>query len=578
MSMLPSARATSVLRAHSPYLYAGDAYPIIEYILSHSAESEMMKEEKNLPSFLYDTDQGYRIVEFYSSRNEPIAFRLRDSYIQLGYSASQVIKEQNPNATLDTYAVCCSTVPTLCEKQDIKFIGNSAPVFMIYKPGSSVGMKLEKLNVLTILSFMNISSHKGQIERLGHNAHIDMTELYDGNEVHMRTIAELKADIHLSLYTLNKDHVFVDHDEHENLAPLSIEKRAALKKYLLLIQKSLPSSWPVHSMVRALIDSFMYVCRNRAYLLTALDGHPPETTEYSKSCQIGMAHVSGLTCGTWEMIHAITVGIVERNKMVLSTVEMHSHAPKNLTSSKHVFISAEEAASVLRNFVHSFGLGDDEIERQQLIHHLDVCKDEHCLSTNNTSISPIAQWIKLPLYFSKVHSTITLKQQQDMSKKNRQSMTTVEQHMISTWPPKYACPQCWDEHGKWDTSIVYKYMQLEYTDLNEWSLSSPDIRQELLGTRDSLASQQRQLGSYPNLNSNIKWSSSSYIVLIMQQIVVLVSALGIVFYRVITFQQQKQHDATLVLPQTIWTKVKVQRNRSLKQNDWLSFSFDHKKS
>ena len=55
--------AANVLRAHSPYLYAGDAYPIIEYILSHNSESEVMREEKNLPSFLYDTDQGYRVVE-----------------------------------------------------------------------------------------------------------------------------------------------------------------------------------------------------------------------------------------------------------------------------------------------------------------------------------------------------------------------------------------------------------------------------------------------------------------------------------------------------------------------------------
>ena len=157
-------------------------------------------------------------------------------------------------------------------------------------------------------------------------------------------------------------------------------------------------------------------------------------------------------------------------------------------------------------------------------------------------------------------------------------MTTLEQHMISTWPPKYACPQCWDEHGKWDTNVVYKYMQLEYTDLNEWSMSSPEIRQELLGTKDSAVSQQRQLGSNLYSKSSNTSTSTNHIVLIMQQIVVLVSAVGIVLYRVIMFQQQKQHTATLVLPQTIWTKVKVQRNKSLKQNDWLSYAFDHKKS
>jgi hypothetical protein len=424
---------------------------------------------------------------------------------------------------------------------------------------------------------MELPLQKNLIDSLGQNVHIDLSEMLDGQDIHSRTIAELKADIHLSLYRFVKDHIFVDHDEHKNLIPLSTEKRNALKKYLLLIQKSLPSSWPVHSMVRALIDSFMYICKNRAYLVTALDGHPPEKTEFSAACKTGMAHVSGLTCGTWEMIHAITVGAVERNKMTLSTMETQSNLQTNVTNT-NAFISTEEAVTVIRNFVHYFGLGDDEIEGQQLIHNLDQCKNERCLSTNNTSIPIVSQWIKLPLYISKVHSTITLKQQQEISKQNRQSMTTIEQNMISTWPPKYACPQCWDEHGKWDINIVYKYMQLEYTDLNEWSMSSPEIRQELLGTKDNVMSQQRQLASKKYSNSTNRSASSNHIVLLMQQIVVLVSALGTVLYRVLMFQQQKQHAATLVLPQTIWTKVKVQRNKSLKQNDWLSCVFDHKTS
>ena len=573
------ATATNVLRAHSPYLYAGDAYPIIEYILSHNAESEAIKEEKNLPSFLYDTDQGFRIVEFYSSRTEPIALRLRDNYIQIAYTTSQFVKQQHPNITLDTYAVCCSTVPSLCEKQKIDFLSHReyAPVFVMYKPGSSVGIKLERFDVPTILNLMEIPSQKDLHDIIGQYAYIDLSESTDERDIHMRTISELKADIHLSLYNFIKDHIFVDHDEHGNLVPLSTEKRNALKKYLLLIQKSLPSTWPVHSMVRGLIDSFIYICKNRAYLLTALDGNPPEKTEFSTACQIGSSHVSGLTCGTWEMIHAVTVGVVERNKMILSTMEIQSTVHTNVTNT-NAFISIEEAATVTRNFVHFFGLGDDEIEGQHLIQNLDVCKDEHCLSTNNTSIPVVSQWIKLPLYISKVHSTISLKRQQDASKQNHQTMTALEQHMILAWPPKYACPQCWDEHGKWDTNIVYKYMQLEYTDLNEWSMSSPEIRQELLGAKHSAVTQQRQLGTNQYSNSSFGSSSCNHIVLIMQQIVVLVSALGIVLYRVIMFQQQKQHAATLVLPQTIWTKVKVQRNKSLKQSDWLSCAFDHKKS
>ncbi len=173
------AKATNVLRAHSPYLYAGDSYPVIEYILSHNSKSETKKEEENLPSFLFDSDPRYRIVEFYSSRNEPIALRIRDSYIQLAYRTSQLLKEKYPNFTLDTYGVCCSTVPSLCEVHGIDFATNqNAPVFMMYKPGSSVGIKLEKLSVSTILDHMGISSSQSsKLDKSANNLHIDLSEM-----------------------------------------------------------------------------------------------------------------------------------------------------------------------------------------------------------------------------------------------------------------------------------------------------------------------------------------------------------------------------------------------------------------
>jgi hypothetical protein len=444
---------------------------------------------------------------------------------------------------------------------------------MMYGPGSSHGKMLEKFNVSTILDAMELSIDVHKIDSGGRNVRIDLTELTNGRIVHMRTIAELKADIHLSLYRFMRDHVFVDHDEHENLVPLSTEKRNALKKYLLLIQKALPSSWPVHAMVKGLINSFMYICKNRAYLIAALDAHPPNNAKFSQACQYDMSHVSGLTCGAWEMIHAVTVGVVERNKMALNTMDIQLNANTNYTTN-HAIISNEEASSILRDFVHYFGLGDDETERQQLIHHLDTCKDEGCLSTNSTSMAIVSKWIKLPLYFSKTHSDITLKRQRDIAKQNRKAMSSFQQQMVAMWPPKYACPQCWDEHDKWDTNVVYKYMQLEYTDLNAWSLSMPEIRHELLGTTDS-TTLQRQLTSHSYKNNGNN-SVSHNLVLLIQQIVVVISALGIVLYRVVMFQQQKQQASMLTLPQTI--RSKVSRSKSKKNSNMLSYVFDQKTS
>jgi hypothetical protein len=562
----------ALLRAHSPYLYAGDAYPVVEYIISRNVESEQRKEENSNPSFLYDTDPSYRLVEFYATRTEPAAIRLKHRYIELGYAVTEILQDYYPNITLDIYAICCSTVPSLCEKQGIEMNHHdSKPTFLMYTPQSSKGKKLEVFNASTILGAMNISFDLG-----GQSVQIDMTQLSGGKNVQMRTNEELKSDIHLSLYTFMKNNVFVDHDENENLVPLSTEKRIALKKYLLLLQKSLPSSWQVSEMVRGLMNSFLYISKNRAYLLAAMDEHAPlATTEYSLECQTG--HVSGLTCGAWELIHAITVGVVERNKVALSKMEVKSDVATNFTDA-HIFIPNEDAALVLRDFVHFFGLGDDEMERQELINHLDTCTDARCLSADSASSAIVSQWIKLPLFFSKVHSEITLKRQQQLAKQNKKSMTTFQKQMLTSWPPEYACPQCWDAHGNWDTNVVYKYMQLEYTDLNEWSMSSPEIRKELLGTKQEMISVPRQLLSNPYYNSSAKDVSKS-IVLLMRQIVVLVTALGIILYRVVMVQHEKQQQASkMVLPHTVWSKVKIQRNKSLKQSNWLAFAIDHKKS
>jgi hypothetical protein len=347
-----------------------------------------------------------------------------------------------------------------------------------------------------------------------------------------------------------------------------------LKRYLLLIQKSVPETWSVHAMVKQLISSFMYVCKNRGYLMASLDAHAPKEADYSMACNAWMAHISGTTCGTWELIHAVTVGVVERNKMTLNKIEEHP-SNKSLSmnyTNNRAFISNEEAAGTLREFFNYFGLGDDEIERQEFLHNLDACIEEKCLSADTTaSVSIVSQWIKLPLYFSKIHSSIRLKRQREVAKKKRKTISAFDQHIIATWPPKYACPHCWDAHGQWDTNIVYKYMQLEYTDLKEWSMSSAEVRQELFGTNDTALLLQRQLMS----SNTYLTSRESSTVLMIQKLFVLISAFGAVLYRYQSYQQQKHLSAMQVLPQTI--RSKVSRNKSIKQNNLFSYLYDQKK-
>jgi hypothetical protein len=582
---LPSSKVEAVgtLRAaHSPYLYAGDSYPVIEYIVSHIPTKGSVREEKTVPSFLNATDPGYRIVEFYSSRFDPTSARLRESYIQLAYTISEIATQQHSNITIDAYAVCCTTVPTICEQHGITmdYQGN-VPTFMVYAPGSAKGKTLHKLNVTTIFNAMSIPIDLSTIDAATYNdVQIDVMELSTGKNHRMRTVDDLKADIHLSFDTLLRNHTFLDHDEHGKVLPLSNEKRTALKNYFLLIQKTVPPSWQIHEIVKQLINSFMYICKNKAYLLAILDTHQPNHTDYSFACQMGKTHVSGLTCGTWELIHTITVGVVEHNKMTLYMVEGSTH-PHNSNDDnyRHETISLEGTLSVLRDYVHYFGLGDDALERQHLVQQLDICQEQKCLQVNKIS-AMVSEWIKLPLYVSKTHTDITIKMQHDQAKKDGKVIPSFQQHMSAMWPPKHYCPKCWDDHGKWNNDVVYKYMQLEYTDLNEWSLSTPEIRQELLGTNTGSALDQRQLFSILQ-NSQYRSGRAFHdsIPLTMQKLAIIFSSFGILIYRLISYQQKQQQrhqQSMLLLPHTMRTQIN--RNKSLNKSTWASYIIDQKKS
>lgn len=434
----------------SPFLYAGNAYPVVEYMASGGGEGE------DEPDFLYSTDQGYRLVEFYA-KTDAVSIRMKESYIRTANAVREIAQSQN--VSVDTYAVSCTAVPALCEVQGME----NYPVFLLYKPGSIEGVRLEKLSAATVLEKFGLQFSDADTTK--------QLELLETVESHpMRTLEELKADIHLSFDTAMRHHIYGDVNE-----PLSKERRAALKSWLLLIHKTIPPAWHIHAIVKELINSFMYVTKNKAYMIAILDVHKPTVTDYSKACNLG--HTTGVTCGAWEMIHAVTVGAVEYNKMGLLE--------------KKNQISTEAAARIIREYVYYFGMGDDPSTRGHFLSQLDACQESHCLqpkksssSTRNSSISSsssskpgLTDWIQLPLWISQTHTNINHKLQLDHAVAAG-TKTTLKQHMTAVWPPRKFCPDCWNKAGKWNQDVVYKYLQLEYTQIEELS---PETREEIFG-------------------------------------------------------------------------------------------------
>lgn len=430
------------LRAsNSPYLYAGNSFPVIEY-MAKGRQSGGVDGEAD---FLYSTEQDFRLVEFYD-KVDVDSINMRESYIQTAAIVTDQAKFQN--ASIDTYAVSCTAVPFLCEVQGVEI--DRLPIVILYKPGSVEGVRLEKWTASDVLEKMGLT-YDDKTEKA--------TEFVEKAESHpMRTLEELKADIHLSFDTAMRHHVF---GGGHFMGPLPQEKHQALKNWLLLIHKTIPPAWHIHAIVKELINSFMYIAKNKAYMVAILDSNKPTVTEYSKACSQG--HVAGLTCGAWEMMHAVTVGVVEYNKMGMSENKDR--------------MSTEAAARIIRDYIYQFGMGDDLNTKGHFLQHADACQESHCLQPKDSTSPGLPDWIQLPLWMSKTHNDINLIIQEGHAVASGRRRTLL-QHVATAWPPRTHCPACWSKAGKWNEEVVYKYLQMEYTQVEELT---PEARDELFG-------------------------------------------------------------------------------------------------
>jgi hypothetical protein len=298
-------------------------------------------------------------------------------------------------------------------------------------------------------------------------------------------------------HVYNRD-AAVANDDGDEPMPLSPERKAALKSWFLLIHKTLPPSWPIHSTVKELINSFMYVSKNEAYMLSILDASKPASTDFSPSCRHdGQSlagsqvshHTTEVTCGTWELFHAVTVGVVEYNKLSLAEKRASHIAP-------------EAAATIIRDYVFQFGMdGDNDTASRHFLPMANACLAKHCLkppkptrsffsfdrssaatanATSSSSSPPVVEdWIRLPIWMSQVHTDINVLVQAEKSaySSSGRRRATLQQHMDAAWPPHNYCPSCWNAvTGQWNVDAVYRYLQLEYTQIED---ISPAVRYEL---------------------------------------------------------------------------------------------------
>ena len=467
----------SGLRHRGPFLFAGNAYPVIEYGMGKIDDEGIDK------TILSASPSAYKLVEFYNTA--PSSVQLRDKFVTVAKALTEHLVVFHENTRLETFAVSCEAHSELCEQENAVL---ELPLFVLLRPSNAVSAgQEEKLTISSqdlskeaILRKIGIKDHlpalaldhANLMQQQDDIDHDDVPPVYfttdndrqSGTNYFIeqvksipqssRTASELQNDIHLAL-----DQAFsgLYRDSQE---PLGQEQREVLKKFLNLLQRTIPRNWDVFRTIQLLLTQFQYVTKNPAYLTKILRTNLPKNLEYSPVCQ---QRNSTVLCGTWELLHAISVNVVEYNSEQADSKDR---------------LPTLGVARVFRDYVQTFGMLDDshndELEKlgEMFVREFNLCEADsedchsqyyHLLHKDSTN-SDVLDWIQLPLFLSELHNRLHL-----MVDDRKQ------------WPNMHSCPKCWNmETGMWNEHSVYRYLQLEYTSKGE-SLSNHD-KAQLLAT------------------------------------------------------------------------------------------------
>jgi hypothetical protein len=454
-----------------PYMYATERNPNASYpVIDHIAPEDRRERDVQKPAFLYDPNQGYRIVNFYGHWCN-ICKNFKPHYIHFAKRVQELAKAHN--VTVSVYAISCHPNRRLCRNQKTR----GYPLVRLLAPGQTEGFDMthSEISPVKVLRKMGLEIKDEEAEEdwdvvvppeyeeyptIFHR----FFDLIQGNEqfhrVHQRrTREELKADIHMSFDFAMRDAIFTS---NEALAP---EPKKALNAWLKLLYKTIPTSWELHKLLNQLLKDFNYITKSEHYMYQILDTFPPPSKTWSRACSKNERD-QGYTCGLWSLLHAVTVGLVNYN---FDANENRRIAPK-------------DAAKTIRDYLdHFFHCSECRINFLKMY---DTCGYNHCArlveSTKGTIPTQLPSWIELPMWLFEVHNGVNVRLMKE--KAGRMGITpSKEDETNALWPPKTECLACWNTKGRtdkqpWNTTNVYKWLQLEYGQKNS---DTAKIRKEL---------------------------------------------------------------------------------------------------
>jgi thiol-disulfide isomerase/thioredoxin len=409
-----------------PYLYDEDAGVVIEYMPSADVEDPVR------PDFLYSTNNGPRIVEFYAPWC-PFCQSFRHHFVEV--TGQMVDAAHSVGVDLKVYAISCQVHKTLCRNWEFEVF----PRLRLFKAGetNSTGTTVyyqfyanSVLKHLKIPVVIDVNEEKKK--KLKIQARSATTGTFK-----QRKQEEAFNDALVSFHFALRNSIYMAD------GPLPIKARVAFENWLNLLHRAIPPNTSLHSVVSALLHDFESVVEDEAALMDIVYRFAPDKMKWSKGCTQG-TRGAGYTCGLWELFHIATVGVTEWNQLSLIDPIMA--------------IGVEEAAVTIRDYIeHFFGC---EVCRMNFMAAFDSCAHDRCHRLDNNAAS-VEKWRELPLWLFETHNSVNLRLLHE--KGEREEFTpTLQDEINKQWPARDDCPQCWRDDGGWVEDHVIERLKIDY--------------------------------------------------------------------------------------------------------------------
>lgn len=426
----------------SGYLYSpdsnqnetpSDVSPVIDYVKPErriGESQEKYNERVSNPQFLSKDEKEDRVVEFYAAWCGHCQ-HYKPKYIQIARNVNKVRR-------LAFYAVPCPIHGKICKDQEI----HGYPTVKFFPGGSAEGVVLKhSISARDILiDHLHVDQEEVQ-SKLSEPNNLrkvkNSMKLVASQKTHSSSNHDVFRDATLSFEYALKSSVFATSDV------LDKTQASVLQKWLNLVGKSVPVE--MISVKKDAINLKKVDVDETFQSEHSLLQYFSDRTErnWSTNCSKGSSG-AGYTCGLWELLHILTIGVVEWNM-----------------SSPYERISTNDAADTIRDYIEHFFMCDDC--RKNFLSMYDACQFQRCdRLTSDVSDGSRERWRQLPLWLWETHNDVNVRLMEEERKERGLPKASQEEMQSARWPSRSDCAKCWLEGGGWNEDEVYIFLHSHY--------------------------------------------------------------------------------------------------------------------